>query len=296
MRFVVAGASGFLGRAWSQVLEDQGHQVVRLVRREASGVSESRWDPAGGDLDQSVVDSADVVVNLAGAPLAHFPWTGSYEKEFMASRVDTTRLLAEAAARADSRPSLLAQSGVAGYGDRGRTVITEDTAVDADTFMAEVVRRWEEATTPATAAGCRVVVMRTSVVLDRSAGALKAMLPAFKLGVGGPIGTGEQYFATISLQDWLGAATFLALDDHHSGVFNVTGPDCSTNADFVSELGKALHRPTRLRVPAFPLRRLAGPAGGEILASARVEPHRLLEAGYAFAHNDVAERIAAALR
>jgi NAD dependent epimerase/dehydratase family enzyme len=141
-----------------------------------------------------------------------------------------------------------------------------------------------------------VVILRTSVVLDRRGGALKSMLLPFKLGVGGVVGSGEQYFATISLSDWLRAVTFLAVDEGGAGVFNVTGPDCSTNAEFTAELGKALHRPTVLKVPALPLRRLAGPIGGEMLASTRVEPQRLLDAGFAFSHNDVADRIAAALR
>jgi hypothetical protein len=295
MKVVVAGASGFLGRAWTRLMTEHGHQVVRLVRREPSGADERRWDPAHGVLDQLVVDDADVVVNLAGANVGHVPWTESYAREFVASRIDTTRLLAEAVARAQGHPALLAQSGVAGYGDRGSEVVTEDTPVDADSFMADVVRQWEAATEPARAAGRRVVILRTSVVLDRRGGALKSMLLPFRLGLGGVVGSGRQYFATISLDDWVRAVTYLSVDDALSGVFNVTGPDCSTNADFTSELGKALHRPTLLRVPEFPLRRL-GPIGGELLASTRVEPKRLLDAGFAFSHNDVADRIAAALR
>jgi uncharacterized protein len=276
MKLVVAGASGFLGHAWTELMTEQGHQVVRLVRRAPDGPDQSRWDPAHGVLDQVVIDDADVVVNLAGANVGHFPWTESYERQFVASRIDTTRLLAEAVARAEGRPALLAQSGVAGYGDRGNEVVTEDTPTDADSFMADVVRQWEAATEPAHLAGRRVVVLRTSVVLDRRGGALKTMLLPFKLGMGGVVGSGEQYFATISLDDWVRAVTFLAVDDGMSGTFNVTGPDCSTNAEFTEELGKALHRPTVLKVPAFPLRRLAGPIGGEMLASTRVEPHRLL--------------------
>lgn len=296
MQIVIAGATGFLGRSWSQALAGQGHKVVRLVRREPSSGEEVRWDPQRGTVDQAVIDAADVVANLAGAPLVHFPWNGAYRAEFLASRVDTTRTLAEAIARSDRKPVLLAQSGIAGYGDRGNEVITEDTPIDADTFMADVVRQWEAATAPAQAAGARVVVMRTSVVLDRNGGALKAMLTPFRLGVGGPIGNGKQYFATISLHDWIGAATYLALNDDLSGPFNLTGPDPSTNAEFTKELGRLLGRPTALRVPAFPLRRLVGPMGGEVLASQRVEPHRLLEAGYAFAHNDITDRLTAALR
>ncbi len=298
MQIVIAGASGFLGQSWSQALAGQGHKVVRLVRGEPTSSEEVRWDPQQGTLEQSVVDAADVVANLAGAPLVHFPWNESYRQEFVASRVDTTRTLAEAIARSDRKPVLLAQSGIAGYGDRGGEVITEDTPTDADTFMADVVRRWEAATAPARDAGARVVIMRTSVVLDRRGGALKTMLLPFRLGLGGNIGNGRQYFATISLHDWVGAATYLALNDHLSGPFNLTGPDPSTNAQFTEELGRLLGRPTVLRVPASPLRLrpVVGPMGGEVLASQRVEPHRLLEAGYAFAHNDVTDRLCAALR
>ncbi len=298
MQILIAGASGFLGRAWCESLAGQGHKVVRLVRSEPTAADEVRWDPARGKVDQAAVDAADVVANLAGAPLVHFPWTDSYRREFTASRVDTTRTLAEAAARSEHKPVLLAQSGIAGYGDRGSDVITEDTPVDAQTFMGEVVRKWEAASEPAVAAGCRVVTMRTSVVLDRRGGALQSMLLPFKLGLGGPIGNGRQYFATISLTDWIGAASYLALNDELSGPFNLTGPDPSTNAEFTEELGRQLGRPTFLKVPAFPLRQsgIVGPFGGEVLASQRVEPHRLLEAGYAFAHNDIADRLSAALR
>lgn len=296
MQIVIAGATGFLGRSWSQALAGQGHKVVRLVRREPTSGEEVRWDPQRGTVDQTVIDAADVVANLAGAPLVHFPWNDAYRREFLASRVDTTRTLSEAIARSDRKPVLLAQSGIAGYGDRGNEIITEDTPIDADTFMADVVRQWEAATAPAQEAGARVVLMRTSVVLDRHGGALKAMLTPFRLGVGGPIGNGQQYFATISLHDWIGAATYLALNDHLSGPFNLTGPDPSTNAEFTKELGRLLGRPTALRVPALALRRTVGPMGGEVLASQRVEPHRLLEAGYAFAHNDITDRLTAALR
>jgi uncharacterized protein (TIGR01777 family) len=173
-------------------------------------------------------------------------------------------------------------------------VITEETPLDADGFMADVVRAWEAATQPAADAGARVVRLRTSVVLDRTGGALRTMMIPFRLGLGGRIGDGRQFFPTISLHDWLGALTFLAFNEH-SGAFNVTGPDPSTNAEFTEVLARALRRPAVLRVPGAPLR-LAGPIGGEMLASQRIEPHRLLDAGYAFAHNDIEDRVAAALR
>ncbi len=296
MRFVIAGASGFLGQAWTRTLADQGHHVVRLVRREPSSAEESRWDPARGEVDQAVVDEADVVANLAGASNLHLPWTESYKHEFLQSRVGTTRLLAEAVARSERRPALLAQSGISSYGDHGAEVVDESTPTDAPTFMGEVVRRWEEATEPAAEAGARVVMMRTAPVLDRRAGALKVMLIPFQLGLGGAVGSGRQYFPTISLHDWLGAATYLAVNEELSGPFNVTGPDTSTNLEFTKELGRALRRPAVLKVPGPALKLTFGPMAQEMLASVRLEPRRLLEAGYAFAHNDVTDRIAAALR
>jgi uncharacterized protein (TIGR01777 family) len=295
MRFVLAGASGFLGRAWAAQLTAHDHEVVRLVRSEPSGPHEVRWDPYSGRVDRDLVESADVVGNLAGAPLAHWPWTPAYKRTFRDSRVVTTRVLAEAVASSDRKPVLVAQNGIAGYGDHGAAVITEKTPTDADTFIADVTRQWEAATRPAVEAGARVLVLRTGVVLDRSGGALKAMLPAFRAGVGGQIGNGRQYFATISLHDWLHVASGLAYDEQASGAYNVVGPDTSTNAEFTRELGRALHRPTLMRMPSTPLKVLGGVAGGELVASARVEPRRLLEQGYAFAHNDVADRIRAAL-
>jgi hypothetical protein len=295
VQIVLAGASGFLGQAWTKALSTHGHKVVRLVRGEPSTSDEVQWDPASGTVDQATIDSADVVANLAGAPLVHVPWNESYRQTFLASRVDTTRTLAEAVARSDRKPVLLAQSGIAGYGDRGQDVITEDTPVDATTFMGDVVRRWEAATEPAEEVGARVVHMRTSVVLDKRGGALQAMLLPFRLGLGGKIADGQQYFATISLHDWLGAATYLALNEDLTGPFNLTGPDPSTNAEFTDELARQLGKRAFLRAPGFPLK-LVGPMGGEMLASQRVEPHRLLEAGYAFAHNDITDRLAAALR
>ena len=295
MRFLIAGASGFLGRAWASYLTSHGHEVVRLVRSDASGPDEARWDPYTATLDADLVESADVVANLAGAPLAHWPWTESYKRTFLDSRVVTTRVLAEAVASSTRKPVLVAQNGVAGYGDRGSEVITEETPFDGDTFIADVSRRWQAAADPAVEAGVRVVFLRTGVVLDRTGGALKAMLPAFKAGVGGPIGSGKQYFATISLQDWLHAASLLAYDEDASGAYNLVGPDTSTNKEFTKELGKALHRPTVFRVPGAPLKLAGGVAGGELLSSARVEPRRLLDSGYAFAHVDVADRIRAAL-
>ena len=304
MRFLVAGASGFLGTAWCRALREQGHDVVALVRREASGPQEHRWDPyadTAAAVDPAVVARADVVANLAGAPLAHWPWTESYKRTFLDSRVRTTRVLAEAVARAgrdaeDGRlPAFVAQSGVSAYRDLGDEVVTEDSPTDRDAFIADVARQWEAATGPARAAGARVVVLRTGVVLDRSGGALRSMLPAFKLGLGGPFGSGRQRFATITLADWVSATTRLATDGRSDGPYNLVGPGTTTQAEFAKELARQLRRPAFLRVPATPLRAVGGVAGGELLASARVEPRRLLDEGFDFAHADLRTRVAGAL-
>jgi hypothetical protein len=295
MKLVVAGASGFLGTAWRDHLAGQGHQVVRLVRGEALADGESHWDPYTGRVDRSVVEDADVVANLAGAPLAHWPWTAAYQRTFTDSRVATTRTLAEAVASSDRRPAFLAQSGVAGYGDRGDHLVTEEEPIDAGTFMGGVVRQWEAATGAAATAGARVAVMRTGVVLDRRGGALKPQLLQFRAGLGGPVGSGEQYLATISMLDWVRAATFLAGREDASGAYNMTGPHTTTNAEFGRELARLLHRPSAVPVPAFVLRTLAGTVASELLNSTRVEPARLLAEGFVFEHPTLRSRLQAAL-
>src|SRR3954451_22806405 len=295
MRFVIAGGSGFLGTAWREHLARDGHDVVRLVRGEAASAQESHWDPYAGQVDQEVVEGADVVANLAGAPLAHWPWTDSYKRTFTDSRIATTRTLAEAVARIESKPAFLAQNGIAGYGDRGDAVLPEGADTDAPTFMGRVTREWKAATAPAKDAGARVVVMRTAVVLDKRGGALKPLLLVFKAGLGGPVGGGEQYFSTISVRDWVRAATFLAENPSCEGVYNLTAPNPTTNAEFGQTLGRMLHRPSRLPAPAWPIRAALKEVSSELLGSARVVPTRLLDAGFVFEHPTLESRLEAAL-
>ncbi len=296
MRILMAGGSGFLGRAWRDDLARRGHQVVRLVRGGGSATgNESSWDPYAGRLDQTLVERADAVVNLAGAPLAHWPWTSSYRRTFAESRVRTTATLAEAVAKAGGRAALVVQNGIAAYGDRGDAVVTERTPTDADTFTGGVGRDWERAAEPAREAGSRVVVMRTAVVLDRTGGALRSMLPAFRLGGGARLGDGSQYFATISLEDWVRAAGFLTLEETAQGAYNLAGPGTTTNAEWTRVLARHLHRPAVLRVPA-PVVRLSGPPSTELLESRRVEPERLLAEGFEFRHPTLEQRVTAALR
>jgi uncharacterized protein (TIGR01777 family) len=295
MKLVLAGVSGFLGTAWRDHLAREGHEVVRLVRGEPLSASESRWDPYAGTVDRAVIDSAEVVACLSGAPLAHWPWTDAYKQTFTQSRVVTTRVLADAVARSPRKPAFVAQNGIAGYGDRGDAPLTEESAFDADTFMGRITRAWQEATTPAAEAGARVAVMRTGIVLDRRGGPMKPLMLVYKAGLGGPVGPGTQYFSTISMTDWVRAATRLATHDECSGVYNVSAPNATTNAEFGKQLGRMLHRPSVVPVPSLPIRLAVRPIASELLNSTRVEPARLLAEGFEFEHPTLNERLAAAL-
>lgn len=292
----MAGASGFLGTAWRDHLARQGHEVVRLVRGEAMSDQESSWDPSNGRVDQAVIEGADVVTCLSGAPLVHVPWSASYKRTFLDSRTRTTGTLAEAIARSERKPALVAQNGIAGYVDQGDGVVTEADPTDAPTFMGGVTREWEAATSPASEAGARVAVMRTGVVLDKRGGAFKPLLLAFRAGVGGKVGDGRQYFSTISLPDWLRAATYLVEDGDARGAYNLVGPNQTTNAEFTKVLGRMVRRPTFLPVPAKAVQVALGSASTELLGGARVEPARLLDEGFAFEHPTLESRLAAALR
>ena len=297
MRVVAAGVSGFLGTALREALARQGHEVVTLVRGTASGPSQSRWDPYAGDVDRDVIASADAVVNLAGAPIARWPWTESYRRTLLESRVQTTRTLSRALVdtTGGDRKVWLNASGVGAYGEgRGGEILTEDSALGSG-FLAEVVRQWEAETQPAQDAGVRVCRMRTSVVLDRSGGALRPMLVPFRLGGGARFGSGEQYFSVISLRDWVSAALHLLADADLSGAVNLALPDPPTNREFTEALARQLHRPARLAVPSGPLKLALGGLSNELLGSLRVVPQRLTAAGFTFADPDVASAIATAM-
>lgn len=296
MRIVIAGATGFLGKALREHLARRGHDVVRLVRGQAVSSYESRWDPQKGIIDQSVIEKADAVVNVAGASFVRWPYTEAYRKQFIASRVESTRVLAEAIARSERKPAFIAQNGTSFYGDRGEEVLTEHSAEGHDdAFLHKITKVWQEATQPAVDAGSRVCVMRTSFVLDGRGGSFRPLLLMFRLGLGGPAGDGKQYFSTISLNDWVRAATFLIENDSCEGVYNLTGPNPTTNGEFVKELGRMVHRPTVFRIPAAPLQRLFPELAPELFSSVRAEPARLQEAGFVFEERTVNERLAKAM-
>ena len=295
MRFVLAGASGFLGTTWRDDLARQGHEVVRLVRGEVMSANESRWDPTRGQVDRAVIEHADVVACVSGSRLAGNPHSARYRTTLRDSRVRTTATLAEAIARSDRKPALLAQNGTSFYGDRGDDVLTEDSGTAPGSLLTDITREWQAATEPAAEAGARVCVLRTAPVMHRRALAFRLIRTAFLTGLAGPLGDGSQYFPVITLNDWLRAATFLATRDASSGPYNLSMPEPCTNAEFTEALGRRLHRPTRLRVPAAPLRTLAGQLSGELLGSARVVPARLLAEGFGFEQPDLDALLTAAL-
>lgn len=295
MRIVIAGASGFLGVHLTKALEERGHDVVRLVRRTPAGPDESQWDPYAHVLDPAVVESAGVVVNLAGAPTAGNPHSRAWARELRHSRVTTTRVLAEAIAAGGSRPAFLAGNGISFYGDHGISILTESADSRGDGLLTQVARDWQVAADAAQEAGARVCILRTAPVLDRRSAPLSQLLPLFRLGLGARLGSGRQYFPVISLRDWVGAVSFLAESPTVSGPVNLCCPQTPTNAEFTEALADAVGRRARLAAPSVLLRPAAGAMAPELLGSLNTLPAALTDAGYEFLDHDVRDVLAAAL-
>lgn len=292
MRIAITGASGLIGSSLGASLAGDGHEVLSLVRRPESGTHEISWDPATGHLDADSLRGVDAVVHLAGLGVGDRRWNDAHKRAVLHSRVAGTSTIARAAAEAGV-PVLISGSAIGFYGDTGETAVDESTGRGTG-FLADVVDSWERAAQPAVDAGVRVAFIRTGLVAARSGGAFGKMLPLFRLGLGGQLGDGNQYWSAISLHDEVRAIRFLIENQLH-GVFNLTAPVPVTNREFTRALGLALHRPTFLAVPAFALRLAVGEFAGEILGSQRVLPKRLLESGFTFDHPD-AEAITATLR
>jgi len=296
MRFVIAGSSGFLGTALLARLAQDGHEVTRLVRREPTGDGQSRWDPAAGQVDQGVVEAADVIVMLAGAPIIK-PWTASVRREIRDSRVDATKTLAQSIARCARPPAFLVQSGADAYGNTRGAMVLDETVSGVDSgLLHRVAVEVEAAAQQAADAGARVCLLRTGAVIDKRGSSLRAMLPVFRLGLGGRVSNGRQYFPTISLRDWVAAVVHLATASSSAGAFNLCAPDPPTNGEFTVALGRALHRPTKLIAPAFVLKTAMGELSGLLLGSVRTVPRRLLEDDFTFQDPTIDEILAQALR
>lgn len=318
-RVAITGSSGLIGTALTESLRGDDHEVIRLVRRPAAGgaagaargLATSSWDPdsADGGLDARVLSGTDAVVHLAGAGIADKRWTAARKAELRDSRIRATRALATGLARLDKPPAtLVSGSAIGWYGDTGGREVDE-SAPPGTGFLAELVRDWEQAADPARSAGIRTTHLRSGLVLTAKGGTLGKLLPIFKLGLGMPLGSGNQYMSWISLADEVGAIRFLIDRSDVAGPVNSTAPRPVTNSEFTTALNDALGNPTVLRLPvpgarlpgsllhapALALRLALGEMAGELLASARVAPRRLLEAGYAFQHPDISSALAYAL-
>jgi uncharacterized protein (TIGR01777 family) len=293
--FLVSGASGFIGSALSESLRRDGHRVLRLARRGG----DVRWNPERGEIDADALGRAapDVVINLAGEPIAH-RWTADRKQRIRDSRVNGTRALAAALAALPGKPRVLVSGSAIGYygADRGDEILDEDSR-PGDDFLARVTREWEDATSPARAANVRVVSVRTGIVCGDGGGALARMLPPFQAGVGGPLGDGRQWMSWIALTDTVRAIRFLAENVSASGPFNLVAPEPERNADFAKALGAVLHRPAMIPAPAFALTVMFGEmARATILANQRVVPKKLAGAGFEFRHPRLEEALRFELR
>lgn len=283
MDVVVAGSQGLIGRALVADLRADGHTVRRLVRREPRAADEARWDPRSGVLDPAVLEGADGVVNLAGAGVGDHRWTEAYKREILVSRTSTTGLLARTLATLPAPPPVWVQASAVGYyGDRGDEVLTE-VSPPGDDFLAGVVRAWEASTLPAEDAGVRVAHLRSGIVMTPSGGALGRMLPLLRLGVGGRLGSGRQWWPWITLADEVAAIRHLLVTPVH-GPVNGSGPLPATNAAVTRALAGALHRPAVVPVPRFALRLVLGEFASDVLGSQRALPAALEASGFTFAH------------
>lgn len=291
----ISGASGFLGSALAASLERSGVRVVRLVRRDPRGPGEVRWDPAAQTIDEHGLEGVDAVVHLAGSNLVG-RWTERRKAEIRDSRVLGTRTIARGLARLARPPHVLVSGAAIGYyGDRGDERLDEQSAPGSD-FLAAVAREWEAATAPAEEAGIRVVCQRHGPVIGAGGGLIAPMLLPFRLGIGGPMGTGRQWVSWISLDDAVDAMRFAIANPELSGPVNAVAPEPVTNAELTRALARALGRPAFIPVPPVALRLLFGEmADAMIMTSQRVAPDRLRAAGFAFRHRRLDDALRAAL-
>jgi uncharacterized protein (TIGR01777 family) len=295
VRIVMSGASGLIGSALAPALESADHEVLRLVRRQASAPNEVSWDPAAGAIDSGRLVGVEAGVNLNGATVGK-RWTANRKKEILASRIESTRLLSTTLASLEPRPSVLVRAGGVGiYGyDRGDEILTEQSELGAG-FLAEVGSAWEAAADPAREAGIRVVNFRQGIVLSRGGGALPRLLTPFKLGLGGRVGSGRQWWPWVAAED-LVAGYLLALEGDLAGPVNLTSPNPVTNAQLTKALGKVLKRPTVFALPAFGARLAFGEMAEEVLLGGqRVLPVRLLDAGFSFRYAHIDDALVHAL-
>lgn len=285
---VITGASGMIGSALTDALRADGKRVLRAVRREARSDDELSWDPEAGTIEREKLEGVDAVVHLAGAGIADKRWTVSYKQLILDSRVDGTTLIAKTLASLEHKPRVFACASAIGYyGDRGNEVLDE-SAISGDGYLPEVCLQWERSCQPARDAGIRTANMRIGVVLSTKGGALAKMLTPFKLGGGGVLGSGKQWFSWIELDDIVRAMQFVVANDSLSGPVNLVAPNPVTNREFTKTLGTVLSRPTVLPMPEFAAKLVFGEmADALLLASTRVVPNALTQAGFEFQQGEL---------
>jgi uncharacterized protein (TIGR01777 family) len=294
VKVAVTGSSGLIGSALVPALREAGHEALRVVRREPRAPDEIGWDPDAGTIDTAGLAGVDAVVHLAGATIGA-RWTQSRKRAILESRTKSTALLAETLNRLEPRPAVLVCASAIGfYGDRGDEVLGEESDRGPG-FLSDVVVAWETAAQPARDAGIRVVNLRQGLVLSRRGGALGRLLLPFRLGLGGPVGGGDQWWSWVAMDDVTGAYLH-ALEHPLGGVVNLVSPEPVRNRDFVKALGRALHRPAVTPFPAFAVRTLLGEMGEELLlASQRVVPTALEAGGYAIRRRTLADALESTL-
>jgi uncharacterized protein (TIGR01777 family) len=283
MKILISGSHGLVGSALVNSLRGDGHEVFNLVRRAPHSGAEVEWYPERGSLALARLEGMDAVVHLAGESIADGRWNNEKKKRIRESRVKGTTVLSEALANLKHPPkTLISASAIGYYGNRGDLILTEQSAAGND-FLAEVCVEWERATESASQKGIRVVKTRFGIILSANGGALKKMLPPFRMGVGGRIGSGKQWMSWIALDDVIAALTFAINNDALAGPVNFVAPKPVTNAEFTKTLGKVLSRPTFFPIPEFGVRLAFGEmADALLLSSQRVEPERLKATGYEF--------------
>jgi hypothetical protein len=289
MNILITGSTGLIGTALIEALTALDHRITRLAR----GPLQSRepvvqWNPAAGTLNAGEIEGFDAVVHLAGESIAARRWTAAQKARIRDSRVKGTTLLSETLAKLAKPPKVLVCASAVGYyGNRGDEILREDSTIGSG-FLAEICQEWENAADPAKKKGIRVVHLRNGLVLSPKGGALAKMLLPFKLGVGGIIGDGTQYWSWVSLDDVVGAFDHALTNEHLHGAVNLVAPRAVTNREFTKTLGKVLSRPTIFPLPAFAARLALGEMADDLLlSSARVEPVRLLASGYKFKHPEL---------
>ena len=283
MKILISGSHGLVGTALIKALEPESHDIYRLVRHYPDSPDQIEWSPDRYSIALSLIEGFDAVVHLAGESIAEGRWTDEKKKRIRESRTKGTKLLADALRNLTNPPRvMLSASAIGYYGDRGDELLTESSAPGND-FLSEVCVEWEKATSHATAMGVRVMNARFGIILDKEGGALKKMLPPFRMGIGGRIGDGKQWMSWIALDDVVGALKFALTNDSLSGPVNFVAPNPVRNAEFTKALGHALSRPTLFPIPAFGVRLVFGEmADALLLSSQRVEPKALEETGYQF--------------